>query len=251
MKIASWNINGIRSAHDQLKRFLEDFNIDVLCLQEIKVGRDDIPESLKKIDGYRAYFNPAEKRGYSGTAIYTKIEPDKTENGIGDNKIDREGRVQGIKINDLWIYNFYFPHSSRDLKRLDYKMFFNQKAYGFFKKNLSTNSIFCGDMNVAHSEIDLARPRDNTKNAGFTKDERDFMDKFLSLGLIDVFRHFFPKERKYTWWSNFYNARQRNIGWRIDYFLSKTTVLKKIKKVSIENEVFGSDHCPVIIEINP
>jgi len=250
MRIATWNINGIRSAHDQLKKFLKSFNIDVLCLQEVKVGLDDIPENLKKIDGYHAYFNSAEKRGYSGTAIYTKIKPEKFEKGIGVSKIDHEGRVQGAKINGLWIYDLYFPHSSRNLSRLGYKMFFNQSAYNFFKKKLSNNSIFCGDLNVAHNELDLARPRDNIKNAGFTKEERDFMDKFLSIGLVDIFRHFYPKARKYTWWSNFYNARARNVGWRIDYFLSNKSLLKKIKKISIENEVFGSDHCPVIIEIN-
>lgn len=249
MKIATWNINGLRSSFEKVKEFLVDYDIDVLALQEIKVHSSDLTDEIKNIDGYDGFFNPAQKRGYSGTAFYTKIKPEKIKNGLGDQEIDNEGRVISIDVGSYKIINFYFPHSSRDLHRLDFKLEFNKKATSFIKNNLADNLIVCGDSNVAHQEIDLARPKDNKKNAGFTEIERASFDQLLSVGLVDVFRARFPDKQEFSWWGHFHNSRERNIGWRIDYFLTKQKLFDKIKKIEILTKVYGSDHCPVIIEL--
>jgi len=249
MRIATWNINGLRSSFEQVKKFLIDYDIDVLALQEIKVHSDDLSEEIKNIDGYSGFFNPAQKRGYSGTAFYTKVKPENVENGLANVEIDYEGRVISLDVGPYKIINFYFPHSSRDLHRLDFKLAFNKEAKSFIKKNLSDNLIVCGDLNVAHNEIDLARPKDNKKNAGFTQVERTSFDDLLSVGLVDVFREHFPDKQEFSWWGHFHNSRERNIGWRIDYFLTKRKLSDKVKKVEILTKVYGSDHCPVVIEL--
>jgi exodeoxyribonuclease-3 len=250
MKIATWNINGLRSGWDKLNEFIKKENPDVVCLQEIKVAQKDLGEKYKKIEGYQSFFHSAQRPGYSGVAIYARRKPREIYCGIGDEVFDREGRVVVAKFNGFDIVNCYFPHSSRDLSRLDFKMKFNIAIEKFLKNFGSKRLIMCGDLNVAHKEIDLARPKDNKKNAGFTDAEREWMDKFLSDGLIDVYRALYPDKVEYTWWSNFFSARTRNIGWRIDYFVTGKEFFKKnVVDCKIEGKYLGSDHCPVILKL--
>jgi len=251
MRIASWNINGIRSVHDNLVKFLKDYDIDILALQEIKIHGGDITDKIRYIKNYYSFFNPADKKGYSGTAFYTKIKPSKIEQGLGQREFDSQGRVISANIGGYEIVNLYFPHSSRDLSKLDFKMDFNKTAIKFIESKLSQKLIICGDFNVAHNEIDIARPKQNMKNAGFTQIERDFFSKLLNVGLVDVYRKKHPKKQEFTWWSNMFSCRTKNIGWRIDYFLTRPNLYNKIKTAEISTEVFGSDHCPILIELHP
>jgi exodeoxyribonuclease-3 len=248
MRIATWNINGLRSAQEQVVSFLESEKIDILCLQEIKVDEKRLSDDIRNFDGYQSYWFHAEKPGYSGVAVYTKLKPKKIEYGMDNKEFDREGRTLILHFNDFVLANFYFPHSGRELKRLNYKLKMNEYFLKYLDK-LGKKVLICGDLNVAHQEIDLARPRDNIKNAGFTEPEREFMDKALSLGLIDIYRSFNPEAREYTWWSQRFGARERNIGWRIDYFLCYKNFLKRIKSIKIAKHILGSDHCPVIIDL--
>lgn len=249
MIIATWNINGLRSGFEKFREFLESENPDIVCLQEIKIDDSKLTEEVKSPDGYNSFFNHAQKPGYSGVAIYTKIEPKRVSYGIGVKEFDSEGRVITAHFRDFILINFYFPHSSRDLRRLGYKIKFNQEFLKYISKFPKDKLILCGDFNVAHEDIDLARPKDNRKNAGFTEIEREWMDKFLSSGLIDVYRELYPQKQEFTWWANFAHARERNIGWRIDYFLVFKPVLENIVDCKILVQVLGSDHCPVIIDL--
>ncbi len=250
MKIASWNINGLRSATKELRDFLKKYNIDILCLQEIKVDDSRLPEELKNFDGYTSFWFHAEKPGYSGVSVYSKIKPSKVVYGI-DNKIfDKEGRAITLFFDKFVLINFYLPHSGRELARLGFKIEMNKAVKEYLKSFKEREVLVCGDLNVAHNEIDLARPKDNTKNAGFTNKEREFMDEMLADGWIDIFRFLHPQSREYTWWSQRFKARERNVGWRIDYFLSRKKMLSKVKDIKILSDVFGSDHCPVLIELN-
>lgn len=247
MRIATWNINGIRSGQEKLKEFLSKHSPDVLCLQEVKLdpgkrGEIDIP-------GYQEFYYHAEKKGYSGTAIFSKDKCELIKEGIGIPEYDREARVQVAKAGEIYIVNIYFPHSRRDLSRIDFKLDFNRKIEGFIKQFPQDKVILCGDFNVAHEEIDIARPKDNKKNAGFTQAERDWMSGFLSRGWIDVFRQLYPQEQVFTWWSNMRNARARDIGWRIDYFLVSPKMFSRVRDCLVLNDVYGSDHCPVMLEI--
>jgi exodeoxyribonuclease-3 len=250
MKIATWNINGLRSAEEKMLEFLKIEKPDILCLQEIKVDDSRLPENLKEPNGYRSYWFHALRPGYSGVAVYTKEEPIKVEKGLGIKEFDHEGRTIVLHFKKFALANFYFPHSRRSLERLDYKVKFNNAFLKFIKKQDLKKTVFCGDFNVAHEAIDLARPRDNVKNAGFTEIERGWMDRFLSTGLIDVYRKLYPEKQEYTWWTWRNNARERNIGWRIDYFLTSKNLLKKIKDCYIGTNVYGSDHVPVIMELD-
>ncbi len=249
MKIVTWNINGLRSATNDLTDFLSTYDPDILCLQEIKVDDSRLPESLKNFDGYHSYWFHAQKPGYSGVAIYTKVKPKKVVCGMGDEAFDREGRTILAEFDDFTLVNFYLPHSGRELGRLDFKLQANEAMKKFIEKQ-KADVLVCGDLNVAHQEIDLARPKDNTKNAGFTPVEREFMDQLISLGWIDLFRALHPSAREYTWWSQRAGVRERNIGWRIDYFLAKKKLSQRVKDVKILSEVIGSDHCPVLIELS-
>ncbi|SRR3989339_2035251 len=249
MKIATWNINGIRSGAQRLREFLKAEDPDILCLQEVKTNSASLPADLKNIDGYFSYFHFAEKPGYSGVAIYSKIKPERFETGIGIEEFDREGRVIWARFKDFDLVNFYFPHSGRELQRLDFKFRFNDAFSKYIKKFNRKRLICCGDFNVAHNDIDLARPKDNRKNAGFTEAERKWMDKIVNAGMIDIYRKLYPDKQEFSWWSNMRNARARNIGWRIDYFLCFNEVFKKIRDCRIETHVFGSDHCPVILKL--
>jgi len=253
MKIVTWNINGLRSGWDRFYDFLKLYEPDVVCLQEIKVDDDRLPSEYRELMGYKSYWYHAEKPGYSGVAIYCKLQPNAVQKGIGVEEIDREGRTITLDFStpkgEFSISNWYFPHSSRELARLDFKLKFNQAFADFEKSNSMKNIIFCGDFNVAHQEIDIARPKDNIKNAGFTPIERGWMDRFLSKGYIDAYRKLNPEKQEFTWWSNRQGVRERNIGWRIDYFLVPYNMQNITKDCKILTKVMGSDHCPVILEL--
>jgi exodeoxyribonuclease III len=251
LKIYSWNINGIRAVlrHDFLKWFNQT-KPDILCLQEIKAHEDDIPKEIKELKDYHIYLNSAQKKGYAGTAVLTKIKPLKVIKKIGEPAFDKEGRFLFLEFENFSLLNTYFPHSRRDLVRLDFKQKFNRKYLSFVKKMSQKKPlILTGDFNVAHREIDLKNPQQNKKNAGFTIEERKFVDQLLALNFIDTFRYHHPQEEKYTWWSYRFHARDRNIGWRVDYFFVPQTFIKKIKQAEILDDVYSSDHCPVMISI--
>jgi len=253
MNILSWNVNGIRAVAK--KNFFEDFaklSPDILCLQETKAQEDQVAETLEQIQGYHIYSNSAEKKGYSGTAILTKEKPLSATNDIGIAEHDTEGRVLCLEYESFYLINVYVPNSGNDLKRLGYRQEWD-KAFFEYLKSLEESKpvIVCGDFNVAHKEIDLARPKPNyNKSAGFMQEEIDGMDRYVEGGLIDTFRYFYPNETdKYSWWSYRAGARGKNVGWRIDYFLVSKSFVENIKSASILHEIMGSDHCPVSIEV--
>lgn len=245
MKFISWNVNGIRACVK--KGFLDFFNevdADVFCLQETKLQAGQIELDL---EGYHQYWNYAEKKGYSGTAVFTKIEPLSVSYGLGIEEHDLEGRVITLEYEDYYLVNVYTPNSQRGLLRLDYRMRW-EEDFKEHLKNLESKKpvILCGDLNVAHNEIDLKNPSTNRKNAGFSDEEREKMTVLLDSGFVDTFRHFYPdKEDAYTWWSYMRQSRDRNVGWRIDYFVVSEILKDQIKSVKIHFEVLGSDHCPV------
>src|SRR3989339_482997 len=245
MKIISWNVNGLRAVIKKgFADFLKKSKPDILCLQEIKIDEAAIKLAEFDFSGYQELWNPAERKGYSGTAVLVRdglkaaLEP----------KLDwdDEGRVQIIDSGKFYLANVYFPNANHELSRLKFKLEFNDKLLSYFKK-LEKNKpvIVCGDYNVAHEEIDLARPRDNIGNAGFTDEERAWMTKFLRQGFIDTFRHFYPEKQEYSWWSYRAFVRIKNIGWRIDYFCVSGKIIKRVKRAFIMGDIEGSDHCPV------
>ncbi len=245
MKLISWNVNGLRACIG--KGFMDYFNevdADIFSVQEIKLQEGQIDLNL---EGYHQYWNYAEKKGYSGTAIFTKIEPLSVAYGIGIEEHDNEGRVITLEFEKFYLVNVYTPNSQRELARLDYRMKW-EDDFRVYLKGLENNKpvILCGDLNVAHKEIDLKNPNTNRKNAGFTDEERDKMTVLLESGFVDSFRHFYPdKEDAYTWWSYMRQARDRNVGWRIDYFIVSDAIVEMMKSVDIHSHVMGSDHCPV------
>ena len=249
-KLISWNVNGLRAC--LTKGFEESFNAlgaDIFCLQEIKLkeGQTDFcPE------GYFAYWNYAEKAGYSGTAIFTKEEPLSVEYGIGTEEHDKEGRVITAQYKDYYVVTCYTPNSQEGLKRLDYRMKWEDDFRAYLKKlEKSKPVILCGDLNVAHNEIDLKNPKTNRKNAGFSDEEREKMTELLSSGFTDTFRYFYPDaEGEYSWWSYRFSAREKNAGWRIDYFIVSDIMKDRLLSASIHQDIFGSDHCPVELVIN-
>ena len=247
MKLISWNVNGLRAAVN--KGFVDIFkelDADIFCLQEIKLQEGQIELNL---DGYYDYWNYAEKKGYSGTAVFTKHKPLSVTYGLDIEEHDKEGRVITLDYEDFFLVNVYTPNSKRELLRLDYRMVW-EDDFRKYLLNLRENKpvIICGDLNVAHKEIDLKNPKTNRKNAGFTDEERDKMTELLNSGFIDTFRYFYPdKEDAYSWWSNFGKARERNVGWRIDYFIASSSFERKLEDALIYPEIFGSDHCPVAL----
>ena len=249
MKLVSWNVNGIRAC--VRKGFLDYFNevdADMFCLQETKLQEGQIELDL---EGYYQYWNYAEKKGYSGTAIFTKKEPISVKYGLGIEEHDKEGRVITLEYEDFYLVNVYTPNSQMELKRLDYRMKWEDDFRNYLVE-LDNNKpvILCGDLNVAHKEIDLKNPSTNRRNAGFTDEERDKMTKLLESGFIDSFRYFYPdKEDAYTWWSYITRARERNAGWRIDYFVVSEKLEERMVDAEIHSEIMGSDHCPVALEI--
>lgn len=250
-KFASWNVNGIRAASNNgLVEFLEKYDFDAVLLQEIKADKKQIPEALHHY-GYFVEVFSSKKKGYSGTMSMFKEKSVSVRNGMGERDFDAEGRVQVLDYRDFYLLNTYFPNSQRGLTRLDYKIEFDKKFLRFCE-NLRKEKplVICGDFNVAHEDIDIARPNDNRKNAGFTQEERDWMTKFISMGYVDTFRMFRSEGEHYTWWTYRFNARERNIGWRIDYFIVSEELKNKVKNAGIMSEVTGSDHAPVFLELD-
>ena len=249
MKLISWNVNGLRAI--LRKNFLEYLDAekpDVLCLQETKAGPDDVEQLWPA--SYTTCWNAAQKKGYSGTAIFTKTRPLRVTPGIGIPKHDREGRVLTAEFADFFLVNVYVPNSQRELTRLKYRQQWDRDFLRYLKKlERRKPVIFCGDLNVAHTEIDLANPKTNVKNHGFTPEERAGFSAFVKAGFLDTFREFEKGGGHYTWWAVFANARARNIGWRIDYFLISKSLQPRLKRAFIRADVQGSDHCPVGIEI--
>ncbi len=253
MKFISWNVNGIRAAvKKDFSGFLRKEKPDILCLQEIKI--DDAARAKEQFDfqGYQEFWHPAERPGYSGTAILIKngLPALSVKNGLGEMVFDREGRAQTVEFEKFYLVNTYFPNANHELSRLDYKLAFNDKVLKYIKKlEKAKPVILCGDFNVAHEEIDLARPKDNIGNPGFTDEERAWMTKFLSSGFTDTYRQVNKNKVQYSWWGYRFNLRARNIGWRIDYFCVSKGISKTVKDAFIMDKIMGSDHCPVGIEV--
>ena len=249
MKLITWNVNGLRAVINKgFKDFFVQSNADIFCIQETKMqeGQLDI-----QFDGYQKYFNSALKKGYSGTAIFTKKKPEQITYGIGIEEHDTEGRVITLEYKTFYMVNVYTPNSQRELTRLEYRMEW-EDAFRNYLKNLDKNKpvIMCGDLNVAHEEIDLKNPKQNRRSAGFTDEEREKMTQLLQNGFIDTYRYLYPEETDcYTWWSYMMKAREKNIGWRIDYFIVSERLKDKIQDVKIHSQVMGSDHCPVELDI--
>ncbi len=249
MKLISWNVNGIRACVG--KNFMEDFNkldADFFCLQETKMQEGQLELELP---GYHQYWNYAQKKGYSGTAIFAKEEPLSVSYGIGIQEHDTEGRVITLEYDNFYLVTVYTPNSQNELKRLDYRMEW-ENAFREYLNALKSRKgvIVCGDMNVAHQEIDLKNPKTNRRNAGFTDEERQKMTELLETGFVDSFRYFYPnQENIYSWWSYRFKAREKNAGWRIDYFLVSENLASEMKDAKIHTDILGSDHCPVELDI--
>jgi exodeoxyribonuclease III len=249
MKLISWNVNGIRAALNKgFTEFFDEMDADIFCIQETKMQEGQVEINF---DGYKQYWNSAEKKGYSGTAIFTKVEPLSVQYGIGIEEHDNEGRVITLEFDKFYIVNIYTPNSKRELERLDYRMIWEEEIKKHIKKLDETKPVIvCGDLNVAHNEIDIKNAKSNKRSAGFTDEERAKMTLFLSDGFTDTFRYIYPdKKDAYSWWSYMGNARTKNVGWRIDYFIVSNSLKEDIKDAYIYPEVIGSDHCPVGLEI--
>jgi exodeoxyribonuclease-3 len=251
MRLVSWNVNGLRAI--MKKGFIESvkkINPDVLCLQETKMqeGQLDLDVDLEE---YEKYFNSAQKKGYSGTAIFTKLKPINVTYGMDKEEHDKEGRIITVEYDDFYLVNVYTPNSKTELERLEYRMIWEDEFRNYLKELEKTKPvIICGDLNVAHKEIDLKNPSSNRKSAGFTDEERNKFTELLDAGFIDTFRYFYPdKEGAYTWWSYLTKARERNAGWRIDYFLVSDSLKDRLVDAKIHSDIYGSDHCPVELEI--
>ena len=247
MKLVSWNVNGIRAAVGKgFYDFFKDIDADIFSLQETKLQENQVDDELKKIREYQ-YWNYAEKKGYSGTACFCKEKPISVTYGLGIDEHDKEGRIITLEYDKFYLVNCYTPNSKRELERLDYRMIWEDEIREYLKKlDLVKPVIYCGDLNVAHNEIDLKNPSSNHHNAGFTDQERGKMTELLSSGFTDTYRYKYPDETgKYTWWSYMFHAREKNAGWRIDYFCTSKALESRLEDAKILTNVFGSDHCPV------
>lgn len=253
MKLISWNVNGLRANITKgFNTFFKQIDADIFCIQETKMQEEQIDLNIHEIfKEYNQYWNSALKRGYSGTAVFSKKKPINITYGIGIEEHDKEGRVITLEFEKFFLINCYTPNSKKDLERLDYRMLWEDdiKKY-LIRLDKIKPVIYCGDLNVAHEEIDLKNPRTNRKSAGFTVEERSKMTELLKEGFTDTFRYLYPeKENAYSWWSYMSNAREKNVGWRIDYFIVSKSIENKIQDSIIYSEIFGSDHCPVGLEI--
>jgi len=250
LKFISWNVNGIRALEKKgFKDILPDLDADIIGIQETKAQPDQLSEELKNIPGYTSYWHSAEKKGYSGVAFYTRLTPLAVHEGLGNSEFDSEGRALTLEFKSYYIINIYFPNSGEKLKRLEFKLRFNDELLAYAQElGQRKDVILCGDYNVAHKEIDLKNPKNNTKNAGFTPEERAWMDRFIEAGFTDTFRIYNQEPGQYSWWSYRFNARAKNIGWRIDYFCVNKSARKNVQGASIRQEILGSDHCPVQLE---
>ncbi len=262
LKLYSWNLNGIRATAKKevvtdktFTQWLASSDIDVLCLQETKIDKDEVPKDLLSINGYKSVFASGLKKGYSGVAVYyksDKISEPKVKIGLGIEKFDNEGRTIILEYPDFILINVYIPNGKKDEERLNYKMNFNTalEEYCLHLLKGKKHVIITGDINTAHQEIDLANPKPNSKYSGFLPMEREWITNFLNKGFIDTFRYFHPEEIKYSWWSSRMNARAKNVGWRIDYFFIDQGLIPKLQSAEIHNDILGADHCPISIDLN-
>lgn len=248
MKIVTWNVNGLRACikKDFIKSF-NKFDSDVFCIQETKLQENQIPIEIEELKCKNYWFS-AIKKGYSGTAVFSKKEPLSVKYGLGCKEFDDEGRTITCEYKDFFVVNCYVPNAQPELKRLDFRIKWEDKLLKYLKKlEKDKPVIYCGDLNVAHEEIDLKNPKTNIGNPGFSNEERSMMTKLLDSGFKDTYRELYKDKQEFTWWSYRANARENNVGWRIDYFIVSDILMKKVKDVVIHNEIFGSDHCPVEI----
>ena len=249
MKIVSWNVNGIRACINKgFNDFFKEVNADIFCIQETKLQ----PEQAENIefDGYTKYINSAVKKGYSGTMIFTKQKPINVTYDLGIEEFDKEGRIITLEYDKFFIVNCYTPNSKRELERLDYRMKWEDEVRGYLKKLDEIKPvIYCGDLNVAHEEIDIKNPKTNHFSAGFTDQEREKMTELLNSGFIDTYRYLYPDKVMYSWWSYMRQTREKNIGWRIDYIIVSDALKNNLKEADILTQVLGSDHCPISLDI--
>ncbi|MBX5480244.1 MAG: exodeoxyribonuclease III [Myxococcaceae bacterium] len=256
MRIVSWNVNGIRAAHRKgFARWLGRCGADIIAVQEIRAAVEQIPDRLREPKGWRAHFTPAVRPGYSGVGLFSREAPNELQPGMGIRAFDDEGRVQIARFGRLRIVNAYFPNGNgvnRDLSRIPFKLRFYQRLFERLKPAMEAGEpiLVMGDFNTAHEEIDLARPRDNRENSGFRPEERRAFSRWITAGWTDTFRHFRKEGGHYTWWSQRFGVREKNIGWRLDYVLASPGALPYVKNAAIHPEVHGSDHCPVSVEID-
>jgi exodeoxyribonuclease-3 len=253
MKILSWNVNGLRAAVK--KDFVQNIsmiNPDIICLQETKAQSDEVLEALEGLNGYEIFANSATQKGYAGTAILTKPTPLSVQNDMNIVVHDNEGRIITAEYNDFYLVTTYVPNSGRGLVRLEYRQQWDSDFLAFIKNHEKKKPvILCGDLNVAHQAIDLANPKSNyNKTAGYTQPEIDCFSRMTEQGFVDLFRHLYPEKVRYSWWSYMFNARIKNVGWRIDYFMTSKALLGKVQDCTILNEILGSDHCPVMLELS-
>ena len=248
MKLISWNVAGFRAVLKKgFEEFFDNIDADVFCIQESKVTLDQFNFSK---DGYEMYLYPAEKKGYSGTLVYTRVKPINVTYGMGIEEHDHEGRIITLEYDNFYLVNVYVPNVKRDLSRLDYRMVWEDEFRKYLKKlELTKPVVVCGDLNVAHEEIDIRNAKANIGNAGFTYEERGKFSELLDAGFIDTFRHFHKDEKKYSWWSYMGHARENNVGWRIDYFVVSKNIIKNVKGAYIYDDVTGSDHAPIGLDI--
>lgn len=254
MKIVSWNVNGLRSLANNgyWESFLRDAKPDIFCLQETKASVEQLSEAFTAPLGFSSFFSSSQlRKGYSGVALYSRVEPLKVIYGMGIPEFDMEGRLVGAEYDDFWLLNVYFPNGGQGPERLDYKLRYYDAFLSFaLKLRKEKPVIFCGDINTAHEEIDLARPKQNEENTGFLPEERAWIDEVVAAGFVDSFRHLHPHTKDaYTYWDMQTRARDRNVGWRIDYFFLSAELIKRLKKAEIHPEIYGSDHCPLSITL--
>lgn len=250
MKFVSWNVNGIRACLSKgFLNYFHEIEADFFCIQETKCQHGQVQLEL---EGYEQYWNYAEKKGYSGTAIFTKHKPQSVSYGVNGEQSEKEGRIITLEYADFYLVNVYTPNSQRDLARLSYRLQWEDNLFTYLKQlDAIKPVIYCGDLNVAHKEIDLKNAKSNVGNSGFTYEEREKMSRLLSEGFTDTFRYLYPEKTDcYTWWSYMNKVRERNIGWRIDYFIVSDRIAKNIKEAEIHSHVLGSDHCPILLNIN-
>ena len=250
MRLISWNVNGIRACITKgFNDFFKEIDADVFCIQETKLQENQA--DAIQFEGYYRYMNSAVKKGYSGTMVFTKEKPISVTYGLGIEEHDQEGRVITLEYKDFYLVCCYTPNSKRELERLDYRMIWEDEILKYFKKLEETKPVvYCGDLNVAHEEIDIKNPKTNHFSAGFTDEEREKMTKLLSSGFIDTYRYLYPEKVEYSWWSYMRQARERNIGWRIDYFIVSDSIKNKIKDAKIHTEIYRSDHCPIELDLD-
>lgn len=252
MRLFSWNVNGIRAAANKgFNSWLEAAQPDILCLQETKVREEQLPAELLHGHGYHTYWHSAERPGYSGVATFLKDEPLYVQKGLGIPRFDAEGRVLITEHNDFLLYNIYFPNGQRDQERLDYKLDFYADLLAILDEQVASgvNVVVTGDWNTAHRAIDLANPKANVNTSGFLPEERAWIDKYIAHGYTDTFRLFHPEPERYSWWTYRFGARERNIGWRIDYFFVNQDFVPQVADADIHDQVPGSDHCPILLEL--